>query len=262
MFSVAVVGVGIAVYFGVGLVGERLSSPVKTETVSSVTPTAAAHVMAQVSAPKAAAVATPRQDAGADASHAAPKPQRVAVVAAKAATRAKSKRSRVGAAKTALTHVKAPARHPHVLAGAHEKASASTPTVVASQSSQNIEVKVVNRQAQVEAAVTELRKAAGTGNKTMAKRSLQQLGRLRGSNNPFVLKLRAFWLLSIKDYKGAEVVLGQVLDDQPDDVDAGVNMVIAQLSQGERRAAQRRAEQLISNHPDDPRVRELQRYFQ
>jgi len=49
---------------------------------------------------------------------------------------------------------------------------------------------------------------------------------LKGEDNSYVLKLKAFWRLKQNDYESAALFLNEVLGKNENDLEAGINMAI------------------------------------
>jgi hypothetical protein len=88
---------------------------------------------------------------------------------------------------------------------------------------------------------------------------LDRLGRLEGPDCPYVLNLTAYWCLKQKDYPAAGRLLQQVLDQRPDDLEAGYNLALVEIHTQRPAEAYQRLARLREIHPDSAAVNELMR---
>lgn len=124
------------------------------------------------------------------------------------------------------------------------------------------EIQVVSTQPlRIERLTSRLRGAVGRGDAAEAERTLAEVERLKGKNHPFALNLRAYWLMSREEFAAAEPLLQEILRRRPDDRDAAINLVVAELRTGRRDAARARFSTLASLYPDDPRLAALAEQF-
>lgn len=103
----------------------------------------------------------------------------------------------------------------------------------------------------------DFKQALDRGNTGLATDVLARIGRLKGKNSPYYLKLSAFKHIRDAQYPEARQVLEQVLLQAPLDLDAGLNMAVVQMRLGETSQARRRLEHLKSVYPGDTRVDDL-----
>jgi hypothetical protein len=103
---------------------------------------------------------------------------------------------------------------------------------------------------QINASVT-----AGSGHQTET--LLRELAGLKGANDPYVLKLRAFWHVHTQAYSAASLLLKRVLASNPADLEANINMAVVEIHTERQAQAKRRLYQLKERYPDDTRVSEL-----
>ncbi|MBF0186386.1 MAG: tetratricopeptide repeat protein [Magnetococcales bacterium] len=99
--------------------------------------------------------------------------------------------------------------------------------------------------------------AIDSNNVEMVSKQLSELEQLLGSSSPFVAKMRAYWHLTREEYSSAFGLLSTVLKQLPDDLEANVNMVVAEMGMKRHRDAVRRLERLMRDYPDHPRILSL-----
>jgi len=97
-------------------------------------------------------------------------------------------------------------------------------------------------------------KAHDTGK---TERLIDQLASLKGKNDQYVLKLRAFYLMNQGDFKSAVSLLNRVLQTDKDDREAGINMAILEMKNGQVNKAKSRLYRLRDIHPHDTLIPDL-----
>ena len=105
--------------------------------------------------------------------------------------------------------------------------------------------------------VAEITDAIRQNNNEQTEELLDQLSGLKGVENRYVLNLRAYWLLLQKDYHAAAYPLNKVLEENKDDLEAGVNMAIVEIGTNRFQAARKRLLKLRSLYPENTRIAEL-----
>lgn len=88
-------------------------------------------------------------------------------------------------------------------------------------------------------------------------RLIDQLASLKGKNDQYVLKLRAFYLMNQGDFKSAVFLLNRVLQTDKDDREAGINMAILEMKNGQVNEAKSRLYRLREIHPHDTLIPDL-----
>ncbi|MBT8490701.1 MAG: tetratricopeptide repeat protein, partial [Deltaproteobacteria bacterium] len=86
---------------------------------------------------------------------------------------------------------------------------------------------------------------------------IDQLASLKGKNDQYVLKLRAFYLMNQGDFKSAVSFLNRVLQTDKDDREAGINMAILEMKNGQVNKAKSRLYRLRDIHPHDTLIPDL-----
>ena len=105
--------------------------------------------------------------------------------------------------------------------------------------------------------VAEITHAIRHNNNEQTDKLLDQLSGLKGVENRYVLNLRAYLFLLQKDYQAAAYALNKVLDENKDDLEAGVNMAIVEIGTNRLQAARKRLLKLRSLYPENARIAEL-----
>ena len=105
--------------------------------------------------------------------------------------------------------------------------------------------------------VAEIADAIRHNNNEQTGKLLDQLSGLKGVENRYVLNLRAYWFLLQKDYQAAAYALNKVLEENKDDLEAGVNMAIVEIGTNRFQAARKRLLKLRSLYPENARIAEL-----
>ncbi len=111
---------------------------------------------------------------------------------------------------------------------------------------------------QVAAVVANLEAALTHNNGDMIKSCLDELTRLKGENNIYVMNMKAFWHLSNNEFNTASIYLDKILKQNDADPQAGINMAVLEALTNRVDAAQRRLEQLAELNPDNSRINYLQ----
>jgi len=108
----------------------------------------------------------------------------------------------------------------------------------------------------VDALVQSLYRAISANQALQVKHLLAQLSQQMGAQDGFVIKLKAYWLLTQKHYSQVETLLRPYLLQQPKDLEAGINLSIAEM-QRDPAAAVSRLKQLNQWYPDNQTVQGL-----
>lgn len=89
------------------------------------------------------------------------------------------------------------------------------------------------------------------GNDARLPNLFAELSRLKGSQHHYVLKLKAFWHMHKKEFIQARGLLRQILAKNADDLEAGINMAVAEVYMGDTDAALKRLTQLKNRYPEN-----------
>ncbi|MCJ8502142.1 tetratricopeptide repeat protein [Desulfatitalea alkaliphila] len=88
---------------------------------------------------------------------------------------------------------------------------------------------------------------------------LDQLAQAQGADDPYVVKMHAYWRFRRGDLDAARTLFQQVADADESDLEAGINLALIEARSGERGQALARLNQLRRAHPDNLQVAELLR---
>ena len=86
---------------------------------------------------------------------------------------------------------------------------------------------------------------------------LDQLALLKGKNDCYVLKMRAFCFMNRGDLDSAASLLNRVLQENESDLEAGINMAIIEIKNSQMNKAKNRLYRLRDNNPYDTTIPEL-----
>lgn len=92
--------------------------------------------------------------------------------------------------------------------------------------------------------------AIQAGDDAAASASLAEIEKLKGAQDIFVLKLKAYRMIQQGGLKTARDLLFQALALKPDDVEAGLNMAVIDMLEGRRDQARQRLTGLQARHPE------------
>jgi hypothetical protein len=83
---------------------------------------------------------------------------------------------------------------------------------------------------------------------------LLQLSNIKGAQNIFVLKLKAYSLIRQNQLKEARTILSHILAQRADDLEASLNMSVVDIKMGRYESARRRLVQLQGLYPEEDNV--------
>ncbi|MBF0455495.1 MAG: tetratricopeptide repeat protein [Magnetococcales bacterium] len=86
---------------------------------------------------------------------------------------------------------------------------------------------------------------------------LTRLQTMLGDQNPFVIKMQAYWYLRQENHHRAHRLLSQILDATPQDFEANLNMAVAEIGIDKLHSARIRLNGLIDRHPNHPKILSL-----
>ncbi len=93
--------------------------------------------------------------------------------------------------------------------------------------------------------------AVANHNYTVAGKVISQLGHLLGPEATYIKNLRAFLYLQKKEPARAREILNSILRRDATDLEAGLNMIVVLVKEGDMKAARRRTTQLLDYYPDN-----------
>ena len=88
-------------------------------------------------------------------------------------------------------------------------------------------------------------------------RLIGELEALKGSENTYVLKLKAYWHLRRDEFDAAVVLLNKVLQKNAEDLEAGINMAVAEMKTNQFAAAEERLDKLREVYPENSLIPEM-----
>jgi len=101
--------------------------------------------------------------------------------------------------------------------------------------------------------LTQSFKAAVAGhNYTAAGKIVSRLGGLLGSETTYIKNLRAFLYLQKKELARARDILSSILRKDATNLEAGLNMIVVLVKEGDIKGARQRTTQLLDYYPDNP----------
>ncbi len=105
--------------------------------------------------------------------------------------------------------------------------------------------------------VTAIQVAMAQGDEEKVNRLLPELSMIKGKDNTFVLKLKAFWMIKKQRFDLAKELLTKVLARKPEDLEAGLNMAIVEIKTGKLKEARERLKALQAKYFDHPEISDL-----
>jgi hypothetical protein len=128
-----------------------------------------------------------------------------------------------------------------------------------SETRQRAQTESRERRRRIERLASDLTRAAHAGDESESERLLRAMEGIAGGNSSYVLNMRAYVELLRGEYTAVETLLAVVLARDETDVDAGLNMAIAESRTGRLSQARERLARLVLEHPEDDRVDTLLR---
>ncbi|MEA3435046.1 MAG: tetratricopeptide repeat protein [Thermodesulfobacteriota bacterium] len=115
----------------------------------------------------------------------------------------------------------------------------------------------LERSLKISRLVDRIHESIKAGNISQTEKYLRELETLKGKDNTYVLKLRAFWSLNRQDYESATSFLKKVLDKNERDLEAGINMAIVEIKTKKFQQADERLKGLREIYPENTAISEL-----
>ncbi len=112
---------------------------------------------------------------------------------------------------------------------------------------------------QISKLVAKLEKTMRTNKDKKVEGYLDELTRLKGSDDAYVLKMKAFWHMSRNEYNLATDILSEVLAENKNDIEAGINMAILEIKTDRIKEARKRLKRLNRLYPDNAMIQNLQK---
>jgi len=119
-----------------------------------------------------------------------------------------------------------------------------------------------HKSAEITRLVARLHKSIDRADDAQAEDLLGQLTALKGEDNIYVMKLRAFLHIRSQDYESAALLLEKVLKSDGMDLEAGINMAIVEIKTNRIQDARKRLAKLREIYSDNIFIPELMRKLQ
>lgn len=107
---------------------------------------------------------------------------------------------------------------------------------------------------QISRLTADLTRAVQAGDQIETDRLLAELGSKAGADNNYVLNMRAFVALARGQYAEVEILLERVLARDETNVNAGLNMAVAESRTGRLQQARQRLDNMAIAYPHDDRI--------
>ena len=115
----------------------------------------------------------------------------------------------------------------------------------------------VRARAEIIRLVAKIKKSIRHGTAVNTENLLDQLAVLIGTDDRYVLKLRAYWSLQNNDNESAASYLTKVLEKNSEDLEAGINMAIIDINSHRPQMARIRLQELEKIYPDNLLIADL-----
>ena len=115
----------------------------------------------------------------------------------------------------------------------------------------------VNRSLEINRLVHEIRSCMAAADCRQIEPLFDRLQALKGVHNPYVLKLKGYWHFQQDQFESAAALLQKVLIQDEDDLEANVNMAIAEMRLNRRQQARQRLSRLREIYPDNAKLAEV-----
>ena len=99
--------------------------------------------------------------------------------------------------------------------------------------------------------------AIGNNDEGEVKRLMDRLEGAMGRHSPFLIKMKAYWQLKLKNYKEVKRLLSAYIINHPDDLEAGLNLSMAEIQLNENDKARMHLRALQIHHPDHSKIKAL-----
>lgn len=110
--------------------------------------------------------------------------------------------------------------------------------------------------------VSEIKQSVNFKNFKAAHMGLNQLETLSGSESVIFQRMNAYTALKGKRYQEAATSYQKLLNQQPDDLEANMNLVIVLSEMGEKQSAKRQLSRLDNLYPESSRVKQYKKQIQ
>jgi len=115
----------------------------------------------------------------------------------------------------------------------------------------------MEKKAQVARLVKMIKRSMSTTETGATDDLLGQLSLLKGEDDLYVLKLKAYWHIRHHRYQAADLLLKKVLEQDENDLEAGINMAVVEFKTDRYADALKRLSNIEDRHPENPLVSDL-----
>jgi hypothetical protein len=115
----------------------------------------------------------------------------------------------------------------------------------------------VSKSIRISEIVTRIHRSMEGGDKEIVEKALTELAQLKGEEDDFVVKMKAYWYIQNRQNDAAASLLGKILAKDSNDLEAGINMAIVDLRTNKNQSAYERLAKLQKTNPDNIQVAEL-----
>jgi hypothetical protein len=122
---------------------------------------------------------------------------------------------------------------------------------------ERIRLENIEKSARIASLVAKIRRSMDTRRSDQLEDLIDELAVLKGKENSYVLKLRAFLCMRKDDYESAALLLNDVLRKNENDLEAGINMAIVEIKTSQIPEAIKRLAKLREIYPEDTLIPEL-----
>lgn len=122
--------------------------------------------------------------------------------------------------------------------------------------------RAAKKRAAVAKLVKQLENAMDRMDTPEVEKMLSRLSAAKGQDNLYVMNLKAFWYLKQEYFSEAESLLLEILNTDPDHLEAGLNQAVVEVRTGRVEAAIKRIRQLRELYPDNPELTDMIRKLQ
>jgi predicted Zn-dependent protease len=119
---------------------------------------------------------------------------------------------------------------------------------------ERLQAEKISRCSEIAQKVAKLEESVQREDRAGAERLMSELTDLKGPDNTYILKLKAFMLVQKGEYEAAAPILARVLKKDQNDLEAGINMAILEANTDQLQAARSRLAHLTKIYPSNSLV--------
>ena len=105
--------------------------------------------------------------------------------------------------------------------------------------------------------VVKLREGIAQGDENKVNKWFDALLTVKKTDDSYLLNMRAYWHITQQEYKKAETYLKQVLLQNSEDLEAGLNLAIVEMHTNRAEHAQQRLHILSQRYPSESRLQHV-----